>query len=59
MSLHHVAATVAMPDEDTKEEACNVGVDDRRPLAERKALDGPDGVLADSLERSQGLGIRG
>ena len=50
MTLHRVALRIAVGDEDAKEHARDVGVEDRRALAERKAADRAGRVGADALE---------
>ena len=50
---------VALHDEDAVEDARDVGVENRRPLAEGEAADRAGGVGADALEREQRLLVAG
>ena len=56
---HRVALGIAPADEHAVEHAGDVGVEDRRPLAEGEAQDRAGGVFADALERQQRLAIGG
>src|SRR5260221_5291632 len=51
--LHRVRLRRAAADEDAEEDARDVGVENRRPLAESEAHDGARRVLADPLERPE------
>ncbi len=53
MPLHRVALEVAVADENAKQHARDIGVENRGPLAEREASDRAGGVGADALERQQ------
>ena len=53
--LHRVALRIALADEHAEQHARDVGVENRRALAEREAADRAGGVGADALERQQRL----
>ena len=50
---------IAAPDEDAKEDARDVGVEDRGAFAEREAADRAGGVLADAFEGQERVAIGG
>src|SRR3989442_15133034 len=53
--LHRVALGVTLADEDPKQDARYVRVENGGPLSEGKAADGARGVCADSLEGQQSV----
>ena len=55
--LHGVTLRIALADEDAKQHARDVGVENGGALAEGKAANGASGVLANALERQQRLAI--